>query len=392
MNRAARRLAVMLLFSCGTLTGAGAFEPTGHTLADVLFAFLHAPPRASLTYDRAEVAGDTVTVHQVDVAPQDTGEHTRFAADRIVVSGDDDGKDGWMEFDRLEISGGTVTSKDFAMTLGTMEARDLSWPIVSDAAAPPFRPDRHSRFRVSGLTLATGAGLLLPVAEIAIESTDFLRKIAKRSTLTVTGVDVVAANLPAGELRDGFAALGYSSARFGGVIEWVYDEARQTLAMPRTSFGADNVGTLTIGIELGGWSRELFEALAEYLTTDDAETDAQFMARAQTTTVNAISIEFDDRSIVERLLTAEADRAGVSREDLITSQITTLSGLLATLRNRAFHDMVVAQARAFLRDPGMLTIRASPDAPVPIAQLIGLAAIAPQAVPDMLGVTVSATR
>lgn len=66
--------------------------------------------------------------------------------------------------------------------------------------------------------------------------------------------------------------------------------------------------------------------------------------------------------------------------------------MLSMLNNPEFQAKVAGAATAFLKDPKSLSASAMPGTPVPFAQILGTAMMAPQSLPDILGVTITANQ
>ena len=66
--------------------------------------------------------------------------------------------------------------------------------------------------------------------------------------------------------------------------------------------------------------------------------------------------------------------------------------MLNAINNPAFQEKVAKAGQAFLTDPKSLTITLNPAQPVPFQEIMGSAMSAPQTLPDMLAIDVTANN
>ncbi|MDN3718941.1 hypothetical protein QW131_06290 [Roseibium salinum] len=71
---------------------------------------------------------------------------------------------------------------------------------------------------------------------------------------------------------------------------------------------------------------------------------------------------------------------------------STLPMMLSMLQNKDLETQVAEAVTQYLNSPGSLQITAAPGAPVPMAQIMGTAMLAPQMIPQILSVSVTANQ
>ncbi len=123
------------------------------------------------------------------------------------------------------------------------------------------------------------------------------------------------------------------------------------------------------------------------LLADDASPDALANGKLEN-----LTIRFDNTGVVERALDMQAKMMGASREDIVAQLNGALPFMLNAINNPAFQEKVATAGQAFLADPKSLTITVSPAQPVPFQEIMGNAMSAPQTLPDMLGIDVTANN
>jgi hypothetical protein len=108
--------------------------------------------------------------------------------------------------------------------------------------------------------------------------------------------------------------------------------------------------------------------------------------------LESLSIRFDNAGVVERALDMQAKMMGASREDIVAQLNGALPFMLNAINNPAFQEKVAKAGQAFLSDPKSLTITLNPAQPVPFKDITDNAMSAPQTLPDMLGIDVTANN
>ena len=99
---------------------------------------------------------------------------------------------------------------------------------------------------------------------------------------------------------------------------------------------------------------------------------------------------YEDASLAKRVISAQAKRQGVPAEAFVQQINAMVPMLVSTIGNKDFEKKVASAAGAFLEQPKSLTISARPKQPLPFAQIMGAAMMAPQSLPTVVGAEVSA--
>ena len=107
-------------------------------------------------------------------------------------------------------------------------------------------------------------------------------------------------------------------------------------------------------------------------------------------TFNNASIRFDDATITKRVLDYIGGQQGVSGDQLAQSLKGMVPLMMAQLNVPELQNQVSTAVNSYLDAPKSLTISAEPAKPVPFPMIIGAAMGAPNTVPSVLGVKVTA--
>jgi hypothetical protein len=145
------------------------------------------------------------------------------------------------------------------------------------------------------------------------------------------------------------------------------------------------MGKLSMALKVGGLTADVVNKLEAA-----KENTEESLALLQGLSVTTLSIGFDNNSVVERVLDQQAKAAGTDRAGFVTQLKAGLPMMLAILQNPEFQTSVSTALSSFLDKPGSLKIEAKPAQPVPVAQIMGTAMLAPQTLPQVLGVKVMA--
>lgn len=216
----------------------------------------------------------------------------------------------------------------------------------------------------------------ITIADVRMNMSDFQNDIPTSGTLDITGIDVPVSAFPPGPSSP--AALGYEN-------NLVFNVSAKGRARPETSgfeledltFTGADVGTLSLALDLDNYPN--FSSVAE-------PNPMEIMGM----TLKGIAIKYVDDSFAVRILDLMATAQGMQREEYAQQLSAALPFMLMAINNPRFQEQVVSAAGSFLANPGTIEITVNPDKPVTAEEIVGLAQTAPQALPDVLNVTVRA--
>jgi hypothetical protein len=116
------------------------------------------------------------------------------------------------------------------------------------------------------------------------------------------------------------------------------------------------------------------------------------MGLLQQLTFNSASIRFDDASITKRVLDYVGAQQGVTGDQLAQSLKGMVPILVAQMKMPDLQNQISTAVSAFLDNPKNLEIKAAPASPVAVPMIMGAAMGAPQTLPQVLGVNVTANQ
>ncbi|MEM8813642.1 MAG: hypothetical protein AAGF59_13585 [Pseudomonadota bacterium] len=389
------RLAIVFLLSATVFAPpALAFTPTGNPVADKFLELLKASGAQDLAYGSVRNSGDRVELGEVTTRITDQSDSFTVKIGTVGLAGGSINGDGILTTGSFDMSGFSMTSEDFALTLETLDARTVTFPPVEtirDAAMAYNASSIYESAVATNAAISGSDGLYIPIREIRATNADFVENIPRTANMNVSDITVSTKNLPNSDFRQAMTDLGYEEVAFNVVTDWKWDDEAGRFELPQFTISGNDFAQLTWTFRLGGWTRELVTELAA-LNPDDEQAAQAVLGKMQSTTIEAISLQLEDRSAVNRVIDNRAAFANLPREEFISRTVGGLAGPLAALNNPDFQNMIVTELRQFMTDPKTLTINVAPENPIPIAQIIGMVAIAPQTLPAILGVTVEAGR
>jgi len=375
-------------------TGASAFEPTGSEVGDHMLKLFEASGAKDLAYGSVTHAPGSVAFVGLTGTLTDQGEQFAMKVGNMKLDGAALQAGEKLKVETFELSGFSVTSQKFSLSADTLTARGTIFPSLSavKSGTGSYRSGSvYESSTVSGLAISTSDGLYLPVSEFKVTNANYLDTIPRQTRLSATNVELSTKNLPSGPFQQSLKDLGYEQIRFDLTAQSSWDDATGIMELPVFRITGTDLADLSVSFKLGGWTPDLLASLTTLDPNNDQQTQ-ELLGKLQSTSINNLAIEVANKSVVDRVLDQQSQKAGIDRSDFVEKTITSLNVPLTFLKNPKFQQMISSQLKAFLSDPKSLRIQAAPASPIPVAQLVGMAMVSPQAIPDMLSVTIEALQ
>lgn len=198
--------------------------------------------------------------------------------------------------------------------------------------------------------------------------------------LNVEGLEFPVALIEEREARAVFEAAGIDTLRLAERFRVFWDEEAEDLVIEDLSIEIGQVGVVQAAARIGGVTRSILE---------DPQTAQMAIVSLS---LKSIELELINEGGVESALGIAASEAGVEPGQMADLLLAQLQGILATIGNEAFANEVSEAAKTFFADPNNVRLEVVPPSPVPIMQIIGSAQLAPQTLPELLGVTIETNR
>lgn len=358
---------------------APALAADARQIADSLVAAATASGKSEASYQDATASGDDVTITGYTMK-QTEGSADTVTIPTILITGAQPRDKGGFTAAAMTFDNGTVTSEGTNIKWQTGSLADATVPSPDEIKAKAkIRP--FSKIDVAGLNVS-GGDLAAPVdiAKIGVTVDMEADGTPRDFVMDIGGInlppELFAAEAQSKAVLD---ALGYNGFTVNVGVSGGYETGTDTLTLRSFTIDTTDVGKLQIAGKFSGVSMSKLAG--------DQAADV-----AQTGKLDNLTIRFDNTGIVERALDMQAKMMGASRDDVIAQIGGALPFMLNAIGNQPLQDKIAAAGQAFLKDPKSITISATPAAPVPFSQIMSTGKSAPQTLPDLLVVDVTANN
>ncbi|XAZ24756.1 hypothetical protein LVY75_16300 [Sinorhizobium sp. B11] len=182
-------------------------------------------------------------------------------------------------------------------------------------------------------------------------------------------------------------------------MKGAWDIEPGTIDLSEISFDITNVGKLNFGFKISGYTMAFMKSMQDAVKQSEANPNKEeaqqalglaMLGLAQQLTFDSAQIRFEDASITKRALDYAGSKQNVSGQQMADSLKAMTPIMLAQLNIPELQNAISAAVSTFLDNPKSLTAKATPEKPVAFPMIVGAAMGAPNTVPQMLGVKVSA--
>ncbi|WEX78537.1 hypothetical protein PYH37_003435 [Sinorhizobium numidicum] len=378
-----------------TLTGP-AFALDGADMMKKLNAAMSANG-SSLLFDKADADGDVVTVTGVKLQVSGKG------GEKIDI--------GEVTFEGVEESDGggyyaeTVSFPDVNVSQdGTsLSAKDISIGGLSI-------PGNPAGATINDLLLYETAGTG-PIS-VNVKGKDVFTAESTEANLTrqendagfdfdatLAGLKADLSDVEDAKAKEAIEKLGLTKLDGEVTMNGSWELESGNLALEKYALDFKNVGRLNIAMDFSGYTLQFMKSLQEATKAieanpNKAEANQAFqlsmLGLMQQLTFNSASIRFDDASITKKALDYAGSQQGVTGDQLAQSLKALVPIMMAQLNVPELQNQVSAAINTYLDGPKSLTITAQPEKPVPFPMIMGAAMGAPNTIPSVLGVKVTA--
>ncbi|MEJ8475266.1 hypothetical protein [Roseibium algae] len=386
-RRSASALAIGLFIAnaAGSLP-ARAFEPSGNDVADAFLNLLEAQEGTVESYSAVNTSGDTVTIEGIKLTDEGA-DNLRVTIARTDLTNAETVSGGLMKVGEMALSGLNMTADDGSLSIASFSSTDLVLPTAAELTGsddvPPMAPS-YGELEILGTVIQDEDGNQATASRIFIAIDEMDGDLPTASRFAIDGLLIDPESLD-NDGKKTLSDLGYEQINISiaGSGKWVPEAA--TVNVDDLEITADDAGTVKMSFMLGGVTRDVVNELNK---TQGEPEDA--LGLIQGITVNSISLAVDNDSLIERILDMQAKEIGTDRAGMVAQLQGGLPMMLSLLQNPEFQTKVATALGSFLKNPVSLNLVATPAAPVPVAQIMGTAMMAPQTLPQVLGLDITA--
>ncbi|MGE7369897.1 hypothetical protein ACQKKX_12665 [Neorhizobium sp. NPDC001467] len=178
-----------------------------------------------------------------------------------------------------------------------------------------------------------------------------------------------------------------------------WDLTSGTLATEEYAFDFANIGRLNMAFSLSGYTLDFLRSVQEAAKKAEASANDEQAQQAaglamlgliQQLSFDSAEIRFDDAGITTKALDVVAKKQGTTGDQL-AQMIKAMAPMMLAQYNMPELQKALSEAlNTYLDKPGSFTISAKPENSVPVPTIMGAAMAAPNTIPQVLGVTVTA--
>jgi hypothetical protein len=358
----------------------------------------YAQQGGSISSDGIDVADTTVTLKGAKLTP--AGSNAPIALGNITMTGVAQQDDGGYHIDKVSFPDIAVTQDGTSVSASDMMLGDVAVP--ADATKGDINSFIVPRQMHTGAINVSKAGKeLVSLQQINFSNAAQQNNSGFELSGSVTGIKADLSNVDDPKAQDTIDQLGLQHVAGDFTTKGTWDLGPGTVNITELALDLKGVGKLDIALGISGYTLDFIKSMQEAMKASESnpnkEEGQQAMGLAmlglmQQLTLNSAQIRFDDASITKRALDYAGKQQGVSGEQMAN----TLKGLtpimMAQLNIPELQNAVTAAVNAYLDNPKSLTLSAAPAKPVPLPMIVGAAMGAPNTIPTVIGLKVSANN
>jgi hypothetical protein len=333
------------------------------------------------------VTGDDsrFTIGETTATTETDGRTTTFTAGPTTYVGAKIAPDGGYTINQIDATDVNIEEEESSFSIDAVKVTNYLGQALDKARANNFMGDRFDRLEMTGISLEEASGPNITAQSLVMTTGGDIGGLPSKGSLEVKAIV-----LPVDESNDqqkALADLGYKELNIDLSAFGSFDEKSKRLSLDNLLIGGQSVGKFSLSLAFGNVTADALQQLRA--AQDDNAKQLEVM---QAFTLDGLTIRLENDSIVDRMLDNQAKQQGVARADLVKGLSEGLGPMLAAINNPATSQKVQAAVDAFLKAPKSLSVSIKPANPVPFAQLVAVAGVAPQTLPDLLGFDIVANR
>ncbi len=380
-----------------SLVSSPAFALDGQDLLRKIIAASNLQP-GNLEAASVDVVGSNVTLKGVSLGDGKGGE--RLPVGDILLEDVQEEADGGYSITRVTFPDVNVTEKETTVTARDMKLTNVIVP--GDASKGTIDSllfyDEASTGPVS-VTVAGKQVAGISRTSVTMERADDNSGIGFDGVVEGISADLSMIDDP--KSREAIESLGLTKLDGKMTMQGNWEVEPGTINVDEYAFDFTNVGRLNMSFSLSGYTLGFIKSIQETAKAAEANPNKEAAQQAaglamlgllQQLTFNSAEISFDDAGITKRGLSYAGKTQGVSGDQMAMMVKGMAPLMLAQLNIPTLQNSLSAAINTFIDNPKNLTISAEPANPIPLPMIIGTAQAAPNTLPDMLGVTVTANQ
>ena len=281
----------------------------------------------------------------------------------------------------VKVSGLQVQAGDGGVRAGLIAIDNVELPAsapISNSAGSATVP-KFSNLALTDVVLVR-PGLNATLGSATLAASDYIDKTPTRIEVTMDGLAVPVAELPASALKTNLGALKLDKLQLTAAVLADWQETSQELHLSNAQISAAGVGELSASAVFSGVPRDLFEH-PEFFST-----------LAANALVQKARLSFRDAGLTGRVLDkfAEVNKVSVVKvRGALTSNMPTYFGAVGDAASR---NRLIFAWTSFLNDPKSISVFTTVETPQPLMKVLDALRNSPQSLPGLLKLDAVANR
>lgn len=201
--------------------------------------------------------------------------------------------------------------------------------------------------------------------------------------------------------REAIDSLGIQTLKGTMTMKGSWEAEPGTVDLEEYAIDLDKIGRLNLAASLSGYTPAFIKSMQETTRAMEASTNKEAAQQAQMLALfgllqqlnfNSAELSFTDAGITKRGLSYAGKQQGVNGDQMAMMLKGMVPLVVAQWNIPTLQNSLSSALNSFLDNPKSFTVTAAPPAPVPLPMILGAAQAAPNTLPDVLGVTVSANQ
>lgn len=387
----------LLLVGAAFLTLAGpAFSLDGQDLM-VKLNGLYGPDVGTLAAASVDINGSNVTLKGASFTPKAAGAKPVQFGD-LALTGVTQAGDGSYSIDKVTFPSVDLTEDKTQVKINDIYLSGVYVPANPNGGTLESMP-LYEEAHVGTISVTEDGKQVFTAEEASGSVTKFEDGKGLDFSGSVTGIAVDLSMVDDPASRDAIQKLGLEKLEGSLETSASWEIESGALDVDTYTFDVTNVGTLDVSFGINGYTMALLKQFQDTAAKMQADPNNEQVQQAAGVTMLGLmqqlsfvgaEISFSDAGITKRGLDYAGSQQNMPGEQMAQMVKAMVPLMLAELKLGELQTAISQAVNTFIDNPRNITITAEPENPVPVPMIMGAAMGAPETLPKVLGVTVSA--
>jgi hypothetical protein len=353
----------------------------------------------SLAADGVDVDGSTVTLKGASFKPV-TAAGPGAQLGNLKLTGVEEDADGGYHIDKVNFADIAVTQDGTTISATDMTLGDVSIPADATKGGIDSLIIPH-KGHTGAVTISKAGKEVLALQESNFNNIVRPDKSGYDMDGAVTGIKADLSDVQDPKAQETIDKLALQHVAGSFTTKGSWELAPGTVNIKELALDLNDVGKLNISLGISGYTLEFMKSMQDAIKASQADPNKPEAQQAsglamlglmQQLTLDNAEITFKDASITKRVLEYAGASQGVSGPQMANTLKALTPLMLAQLKLPDLQAAVSAAVSSYLDDPKNFTVTAAPAKPVPFPMIVGAAMGAPNTIPSVIGLKVSANN